>query len=488
MTLYDNSNDTSLFLVDIGTCLRDVVVNLNKSKLKIVFVCQDGKVIGTISDGDLRRAFLSEHTLESPTEKIVNRDFISADLSIEATALQDLFTEGIDVVPVLDATGALVRIVRRNARPNPIPVASPDLTSYEHELVLEALNSGWVSSIGRFVTDFEEEFADYVGVPAAVSVSSGTSALALAMWTLGLGPGDDVIVPDLTFGATANAVLQVGARPVLADIARPHWSLDKNTIEAVISPKTRAIVVVHLYGIPAPMEEIWAVARKHDLVVIEDCAEALGTRYKGVHVGSLSDAGTFSFFGNKTITTGEGGMVTFSSAHYLKPARTIRSHGMSNDRRYWHEIWGTNLRLTNLQAALGVAQLRRLPVMREKRKQIAQQYSSLFSPFLEGGLELPDISRHDDVCPWLYSVLLPIGCRPDAVAEVLLQTGIETRRIFYPLHQQPAFRKFRVPSEDYFVSQQVSGRGLSLPTSSVLTQDEVGVVVQTLATALETLQ
>ena len=470
-----NAIDAAKATLISGQSIRDVVENLNETMLRTCFVTADGRVVGTITDGDIRRGLLAGHTLDSSLDTITNPDFVCATVGMSPAEVHRLFRDGIDVIPLLDEAGTLVDLVRRSRGSTLIPVAEPDITAYEIDLVTECVQSGWVSSIGRYVNEFEQEFAAYVGAQEAVTVSNGTAALELALWTLGVGPGDEVLVPDLTFGATANAVIQVGATPVLVDVDRTTWCLDVPALEAALTPSTRAIMVVHLYGYPAPMAEILAFARAHDLLVIEDCAEALGSWIDGAHVGSRSDAGPFSFFGNKTITTGEGGMVTFGSSALARRARTIRGHGMSSERKYWHEEWGTNLRLTNLQAALGLAQLRRIDSIMARKLQIASRYAQSLAPTLDAGVELPPSIEHGVNSHWLYVVLLPAGLRSDAVGQRLLGMGVETRPVFYPLHIQPAFSTYS-GGRSFPVSDELAARGLCLPSSVKLTDADVEYV------------
>ena len=306
------------------------------------------------------------------------------------------------------------------------------------------------------------------------------------MWALGIGVGDEVLVPDLTFGATANAVVQVGGRPVLVDIDPESWSVTPDTLNQALTKRTKGILVVHLYGYPAPLDSIWEFASKNNLLVIEDCAEAVGTRYGDSHVGSRSDAGAFSFFGNKTITTGEGGMVTFRDLGVAANARQIRAHGMSNDRRYWHEAWGTNLRLTNIQAALGLAQLRRIDSILARKNALAQRYDNLLAPMKALGLQTPALPPTGQHSHWLYTVLLPDGVDPDLVCADMLRDGVETRRVFYPLHLQPAFEKY-ANDTSYPVSSAISDRGLSLPSSVTLSESQLEHVAGSLEKSLRAL-
>ena len=241
-----------------------------------------------------------------------------------------------------------------------IPIAEPLLEEEELNNVMEAVKSGWISSKGKFIPEFEENFARYCGVKHSVATSNGTVALHLALATLGIKEGDEVIVPTLTFIATANAVRYTGAKPVFVDSNPDYWCIDPEKIEGAITPKTRAIIPVHLYGHPCDMEAIMAVAKKHDLYVIEDAAEAHGAEHKGRKVGSFGDIACFSFYGNKIITTGEGGMCLTDDEILAERMRILRDHGMNPGKRYWHDIVGFNYRMTNMQAAIGVAQLEKI--------------------------------------------------------------------------------------------------------------------------------
>ncbi|HEX5576551.1 MAG TPA: DegT/DnrJ/EryC1/StrS aminotransferase family protein, partial [Gemmatimonadales bacterium] len=229
-----------------------------------------------------------------------------------------------------------------------IPVAAPMLVGNEKAYVLDCLDSSWISSAGQYVSRFEAAFADFCGVKHAVACCNGTAALHVALSALGVGPGDEVIVPTLTFVATANAVIQCGARPVFVDSEPETWNIDPALIEAKITPRTKGIIVVHLYGHPAEMESIVSTARRHGLFVVEDAAEAHGAEHNGRRVGSLGDVGIFSFFGNKIITTGEGGMVTTSDDTLAARVRQLKAQGIDPNRRYWYPVIGYNYRMTNV--------------------------------------------------------------------------------------------------------------------------------------------
>lgn len=347
-----------------------------------------------------------------------------------------------------------------------LPVAEPDLSGNERAYVLECIETAWVSSAGHFITDFEEAFARYCGTEHALAVSNGTVALHLAMTAMGIGPGDEVIVPDLTFAACANAVVHAGATPVFADIDPASWNLDPARVEACITERTKAIMAVHLYGNPCDLDALCALKEEHGLYLIEDAAEAHGARYGGRPAGSFGDVSCFSFYGNKTITSGEGGMCLTSDPALQEAMSRLRDHGMDPERRYWHDRVGYNYRMTNLQAAVGLAQLERLDEFVEKKRRIAQWYRQQ----LEGaGFAFPAVPEEASCTYWLTSVLLPEGTDRTRVQERLREVGIDTRPFFYPMHVLPPFAQ----DGSFGVSESVSARGLNLPSGVTLGEDDV---------------
>jgi perosamine synthetase len=364
---------------------------------------------------------------------------------------------------------------------NRIYVAQPTLGGNERAYVLDCIDSNWISSLGKYIGAFEERFADFCGVDHAIAVNNGTTALHVALVALGVGPGDEVIVPTVTYIATANAVRYCGATPVFADATVGSMNLDPAHVSKLIGPRTKGIIPVHLYGHPADMVQIKAIAAKHGLWVLEDAAEAHGARVLGRRVGGLSDCATFSFFGNKIVTTGEGGMVTTSDGELAQRLRLYRGQGVDPDRRYWFPVVGFNYRMTNIQAALGLAQMERIDHAIERRAELADWYTDALSGITES-LVLPvDADWASSVC-WLYTVYLRDGdrARRDSVMAMLDSDGIETRPVFYPMHTLPPYHEDR----SYPVADLWSQRGLNLPTHLELTRSDIKRVAQSLARAL----
>ena len=475
-----NMSTNAITMQRDGTILQAMEL-LNIKGGGTCFIQEKNKVIGVITDGDIRRGIIAETPLSELVTVVMNSDFFSLPVNSSLDVIQKSLIE-YSCIPILCSDGNLVDIATLE-RYHQIPLVQPMLDGNELEYVTDCIKTGWISSQGSYVTRFEETFGKYVGNNNTLAVSNGTVALHLALETLGVGPGDEVIVPDLTFAAVINAVLYVGATPVIVDIDKFSLALDPDKIPASLSKKTLAIIAVHLYGHPAAMEEIMKIANDNDLLVIEDCAEALGSYYKGVHVGSYGDAAIFSFFGNKTITTGEGGMLQFKKAEHKERAKVLRDHGMSPNRRYWHNEMGFNYRLTNMQAAVGVAQLERVEYFVRQKRWIADRYAH----YLEG---VSYITLPND-CPdyinsyWLYTVILSSGfaSKRDNILETLKGHGVEARPLFFPIHQMPPYKAFSDGS-DYPISTSISTRGISLPSSVNTTEEEIEYVCDRLVLAI----
>jgi perosamine synthetase len=378
-------------------------------------------------------------------------------------------------VPSVSVSGA------QDASQSTIPVSYPDLSGNEEKYALDAIRSSWISSTGPYITRFEQEFAKLCGVRAAISVCNGTIALHLALLTLGVRPGDEVIVPSLTYIATANAVRYIGAVPVFVDVSAETWCLDPTKIEAAITSRTKAIIAVHLYGHPADMDDINRIAAINGLWVIEDAAEAPVAAYKGRPTGSLGAIATFSFYGNKIITCGEGGAVTLNDPALELRARMLRGQGMDPKRRYYFPITGYNFRLTNIACAILCAQLERYQELLKRRHQIFDLYRKLLCEV--PGIGFQPAADWATISPWLFSITIapPFGRARDEVMSGLAEHGIETRPFFIPLHTLPPFQDDpRTRSAHLSVSQELGQTGMNLPTYGALRDEQVERVAEIL--------
>jgi Predicted pyridoxal phosphate-dependent enzyme apparently involved in regulation of cell wall biogenesis len=356
-----------------------------------------------------------------------------------------------------------------------IPVSEPCLNGNEEKYLADCVQSGWVSSLGKYITTFEQNFADFCGVKHGVAVSNGTVALHLALAALGIGAGDEVITPTLSFIATANAVYYTNAKVVFADCEAETWNIDPAEIEKKITPHTKAIIPVHLYGHPANMDPILETAARHHLTVIEDAAEAHGAKYKGKRVGSLGKLGAFSFYGNKIITTGEGGIVVTDDDALAERMRFLRDHAMSAEKRYWHTEIGFNYRMTNLQAALGVAQMEQIDTFIARKRQIADRYSANLADLKN--ITLPPQADWAESVYWMYSILLnaDFPLSRDEFLKQLKAAGVDNRPFFYPIHQMPPYV---ADTGRYPVADDLSRRGLNLPSAVTLTDAQVDSICE----------
>jgi len=360
-----------------------------------------------------------------------------------------------------------------------IPVSAPSFVGNERAYVLDCMDSGWVSSAGKYVDRFEEAFAEFCGVRHAVACCNGTAALHVSLLALGVGPGDEVIVPTLTFVATANAVTYCGARPVFADSEPETWNLDPAHVASKITPRTKGIIAVHLYGHPAEVDALRALASRHGLFLLEDAAEAHGALYRGRRVGSLGDLAAFSFYGNKIIATGEGGMVVTNDDALAARVRLLRGQGMDAERRYWFPVVGYNYRMMNLPAAIGLAQLERAGWHTARRREVAAAYKRLLGDVPGLGWQAERArARH---AYWMFTVLLRDGAADvrDRLMTRLEEEGIETRPVFYPLHTLPPYRE-AARGEVFPVAESLSRRGVSLPTWAGLSHDDQSYICERL--------
>jgi perosamine synthetase len=357
-----------------------------------------------------------------------------------------------------------------------IPVFAPWLSENVRRYVLDCVDSGWISSLGHYVSRFEAEFAQFCEARHGIATSNGTTALHLALATVGIGPGDEVLVPDLTFVATANVVRYTGATPVLVDADPRTWTLDPDDCRRKLTARTRAIIPVHIYGHPADLDPLLALAAAHRLTVIEDAAEAHGARYKGRRVGALGQIGAFSFYGNKIITTGEGGMVVTNDAELAERARFLRDHAMDTGRRYYHPEIGFNYRMTNIQAAIGCAQLEQAEAILARRKTLATTYASELAGI--PGLVPPPAETWAENVYWMYSVLVDpaAGVDREAVREGLRARGVDSRPFFVPLHELPPYAS----SAPFPVATRLGRTGINLPSGTGLTTEEIATVARAL--------
>ena len=353
-----------------------------------------------------------------------------------------------------------------------IPIYQPSLLGNEKKYVMDCLDSSWISSKGKYVSKFEQEFSKYINVQYAATVSNGTVAIHLALLALGIGEGDEVIVPTLTYIASVNAIQYTGATIVFVDSLLGTWQMDPEDVKKKITTKTKAIMAVHLYGHPCEMDSLVSIAKSNGIFLIEDCAEAFGTLYKNKHVGGFGDISTFSFFGNKTITTGEGGMVVTNNATLFDRSVHLKGQGLAKHRQYWHDIVGYNYRMTNICAAIGLAQLEQAETFISKKIKVANLYTKY--------LKDVDVKIHEVIGDvkhsyWMFSILVETPEIREKLRAHLDSEGIETRPLFYPVHTMPMYAtKFQ-----HFENAEFLGwRGINLPSYPDLTEQNIIDITQ----------
>lgn len=445
-------------LCDDSATLLGVLHTINNNVKGTAFIVdQSNRLQGVVTDGDVRRALLRGKQLDTKVSEVLQTDYCVGLVGESYEKLLSKMNSKIKILPIVDVNQKVVDFFEYRTEVT-IPVSSPYLKGNELKYVTDAVLSTWISSTGKYIEEFEKEFAAFSECEYGVAVSNGTVALHLALTALGIGEGDEVIIPDLTFAATINAVLHANATPVIVDVEKDSWCIDPLEIQKAITKNTKAIIPVHIYGQPCDMDAIMGLATQHNLFVVEDCAEAHGATYRGKKVGSFGHIGCFSFFANKIITTGEGGMCVTNDVKHNSRLRLLRDHGMSKEKRYWHEEVGFNYRMTNLQAAIGVAQMEKIDGILNERMSIGATYSR----GLDGmkGLEMQKKLQDRKKVVWLYSTLIK-GNKRDAVLSELKEQGYDARPFFYSLSEMHIYHKYAFSNRN---SLEISSEGINLPT------------------------
>lgn len=364
-----------------------------------------------------------------------------------------------------------------------IPIAEPDLSGKEAAFVIDAITSEKrISSSGKYLDKFEADFSAFCSRRFGLACSNGTTALHLALLALGIGPGDEVLLPALTFSATAAAVCHVGAKPVFVDVKASDWLIDEAKLIEKLTEKTKAVIAVDLYGLPCNYDFLTIWCKDKGLYLIEDAAEAHGAKYRGRRTGSFGDISCFSFYGNKVITTGEGGMCLTDDEKLYEKMKVLKNHGMKAAGDYNHEVAGYNYRLTNVQAAIGCAQMEKIDQILDKREKNHTLYRQHLSDVPELVFAHYDNQQVQPV-RWLISFLVPGNV--DIIREELKARNIDSRKFFSPLPQQPAYARLAQNNEDFPVSRRLYEQGLSLPSSPLLTEEEIAYICQELKAILK---
>lgn len=448
--------------------IKDVMMRIDKNSKGSVFVIDDNRrLVGVVTDGDIRRLLINGYGLNDAIEMHIRKDFVYAQIGDSPADIAAKFNWRIRIIPIVDDEMQLVDYAGYDENVH-ISLAQPQLNGNEYKYLMDAFLSTWISSTGKYIKLFEENFSDYCGVKYGVATSNGTTALHLALTALGIGEGDEVIVPDLTFAATINAVIYTGATPVIVDVEEDSWCIKPEEIEKAITPRTKAIIPVHIYGQPCDMGKICKIAQEKGLYIVEDCAEAHGAEWENRKVGSFGRISCFSFFGNKVITTGEGGMCVTDDEELSEKMRILRDHGMSKERRYYHEVIGFNYRMTNLQAAIGAAQIEHIDEILAWRENLEDSYRATFKNV--NGLIMQNncLSGRKKIA-WLVSILVTENKR-DSILKNLKENGVDARSFFIPLSEMDIYKKYAKNCER---SKKISKMGLNLPTTYEVGKEEI---------------
>ena len=469
-------------IADKKKTIREVTRVINKNSLGLCIIVDKRKLFGIVSDGDLRRLLIRNIDFKNKIGDYCNKKVVSLSIDVDNYKIHKLLSEKIKLIPLLDNKGNVVDYATKY-RYRKISISEPYIFGEEYKNIKECLDTNWISSQGKFVSKFEEDFSKYIS-RRSLTVSSGTTGIQLAISSLNIKKNSEIILPVVTFAACINSILNAGMKPVLVDINKKNFVIDENLIEEKITKKTKAILAVHLYGYPCNMEKLKKICKKHNLFLIEDCAEAIGSAYGKKKVGTFSDVSVFSFFGNKTITTGEGGMICFKSKKYYEHAKILRDHGMSK-KKYWHNYVGFNFRLTNLQAAIGCVQLKKLNTIVSKKIAIANQYSKIFSK--NKNIYIIKNQKNIKNSFWLYAIHIKSIKNErsrDNFIKKLINKGVECRPMFYPLNEMDVYSKY-AKNEVFKNASDISKKSICLPTSYNLNSSDIDRIGKTILKLLE---
>ena len=460
-------------IVEDHFSLKNALKKINLSTAGVCFVTKKKKLLNVITDGDIRRALIKGYKLSDNIKKIKSkRSFIAVKNDHNFLDLQDKITK-YRIVPIINNNGEVIDYANEK-RFQQLPQSEPSLRGNELKYVSEAIKSGWISSRGRYVNMFQKKFSSFVNNKYCLSTSSGTTAIQLAIATLKLKSNDEIIVPDYTFVSPINSIIHSGCKPVLADIDKNNFCISLDSIKKVLTKNTKAVIIVHLYGNTPDMDKITNFCKKKKIKIIEDSAEAFGTFYKGKHVGNFGDFGTFSFFGNKTISTGEGGMLIFKKKEDYELAKKLRDHGMREDKKYWHDEVGFNFRMTNIQAAIGCAQIEKANKFINKKINIFKRYKSNLKniKFIKMIKLAPKIKNSH----WLSFIIARDRLIRDKLLSFLNSKGIETRSGFFSAHEMTIYKRFMNKKIEYPNSQNISSTIITLPSSVTLSNQEIDYI------------
>ena len=462
------------FTLDVNSTCFEALSAINDTDGKGLIVLDSKKPIGFINDGDIRRLILNGGKLKDNVSKAMRKEFLKMKIVPSYSESVSLVDKGIKLVPIISDTNELIEIIDVISILK-IPIHDPRLVGNELKYLINCIETNWISSQGSYVDQFEKLFSKLHNSAFSTTTSSGTSSLELAFKVIKIKKEGYVLVPDLTFGATLNAVINAGLIPIICPIREDDFSIDLSKISSEILEKTAAVCVVHLYGSGSNIADILKLKEKYNFYIVEDCAEALGSKDNGIRLGSFGDIATYSFFGNKLITTGEGGMLITRDKKFFDYVNLIKNHGMSPQKKYWHEVVGTNARMTNIQAAIGLGQLENLESVVNRKRDIHQIYYKRLSK-LEPLLKMWHEFDNFYSSYWLNIISIQNKSKIKIIISEAKKRHIDLRRCFYPMHNLPAFKQFSDLNFDYSNSLKIYEHLICLPSGLNLISDQINAV------------
>jgi len=467
------------FTINYNKTIKDALIKINNNTMGTLFVIKNDQVVGVLTDGDIRRSLIKNVQIKSSVCKIMNRRFVKINQKEDRNkVLEKLqkYNKKIKVFPIINKNKKLINITTKE-RFNYVPIYEPTLKGNEMKYLADCISTNWISSGGPYVKKFEDKFSLLHYKKKALSVSSGTTGLHIALAALGLKEGDEVIVPNFTFAAAINSILYVNAKPVIVGVDKNKWTIDTNEIKKSITKKTKAIIAVHIYGNPCALTELVMICKKKNIFLIEDCAEAIGSKYKNKYVGTFGDCGVFSFFANKTISTGEGGMVIFKDEKIYNYAKKLRDHGMSTKKKYYHDFVGYNYRMTNIQAAIGLAQLENFKKIVTRKIKIAKIYKEKLRKYRNIIFQKDEKSSINTF--WAVGILAKYkNFSYSKIENKMKKSGVEIRNFFFPLSEQKIYKKYT--NKKKFNTNDFCSIGISLPTFASIKNSEINYICKTL--------
>ncbi len=464
----------STLLINEKASLREAMTRMNNDCLDTIFVVDEVNTLkGVITDGDIRRKFLKGYKLDDSVIKIMNINYTVASINDKRADVLALRKDGINAIPLVDEFNRVLGCIGPEID-DYIPIYDSVFDGKELEYLTDCINKSWVSSTGEYVKKFEQKFSEYTGLNGCISTSNGSTALELAISLCDLSEKDEIIAPDLTFASPVNSAIRSNCKVSLVDVNKDNLCLDIDFLLKQITDNTKVIIIVNLYGFPFDVQKLKKLISP-DIFIVEDCAESLGSFRDGKHCGFHSDFATFSFFGNKTITTGEGGMLFCSSKEKKEEAKVMRDHGMNPKKRYWHEKVGYNFRMTNLQAALGLAQIENIDKILKRKKKVFEKYKELMTPY--GFFFNADLEMNVENSRWLVTTshekIETYGV--EKLEYQLKLLGIDIRKVFYPLSFMPIYSSYKkgiYPNSSYLHASHIC-----LPSGPNLTTENIENVV-----------